>query len=449
MVNIFYLSFLGARAAQERVNRKLNIGLPLVIATQNIVLDCDKKAFKEGIRPGDTIRQAKITSPVCQVIKTDQKNAMQLKNILDVLLRITPYVEPDENGNGVFCELPPGESFHEIISLLKHMYFMVIAGNSKSKFAAKAASLWIMQRYFENQKILAGKKPWGYIDIGNDYIITAIENGKEKTFLSKMPLSSLWPLPPKIVSTLYSLGMKNLKDLQEISLDELSHQIGDWAYPVKEWASGKDRIRIKQLYPQPCIIKEINIQEPISVLRIDFLEPTLKEISEELIGNGIGFKKMTICISGDFPSLEIEKRSVRPICTFESLKVFTNTLLNKIQSQIRKLLSSNTHKPLDVTISSVLFKFLDIVPVSAKPVLLLQTLKENTIKRRTFFSLEQALFNINKKYGDQCIGWGSDNQGIIFNPEILRREKMLSLWDPIRTHNRVSYIEKGDSKCRK
>jgi len=431
MTNIFYLSFLGARAAQERANRRLDTGLPLVIAIQNIVFDCDKKAFKEGIRPGDTIRQAKITSPACQVIKTDQKNAMQLKNILDVLLRITPHVEPDENGNGIFCELSPGESFHEIISLLKQMHFMVIAGNSKSKFVAKAASLWIMQRYFENQKILAGRKRWGHIDIGNDYIIMAIENGKEKTFLSKMPLSSLWPLPPEIVSTLYSLGMKNLKDLQEISLDALSHQIGDWAYPVKEWASGKDRTRIKQVYPQPCIIKEINVQEPISVLRIDFLEPTLKEISEELIENGIGFKKMTICISGDFPSLEIEKRSVRPICTFESLKVFTNILLDKIQT-------STTHKPLDVTISSVLFKFLDIVPVSAKPVLLLRTLKENTIKRRTFFSLERTLFNINKKYGDQCIGWGSDNQGVILNPEILRREKMLSLWDPIRIDNRVS-----------
>ena len=67
-----------------------------------------------------------------------------------------------------------------------------------------------------------------------------MEQGKEKTFLANMPLALLWPLPPDVISILYSLGFKTFKDLQQISPSQLTYQIGDWAHTVINCVNGED-----------------------------------------------------------------------------------------------------------------------------------------------------------------------------------------------------------------
>jgi hypothetical protein len=77
------------------------------------------------------------------------------------------------------------------------------------------------------------------------------------------------------------------------------------------------------------------------------------------------------------------------------------------------------------------FKDIDRVPV--KQVSLIQT-RSNT-KTRVPASLELALTGIEEKYGDSALVWGikdKHKQSSAFKPEILRREKMLAFWDPVR-----------------
>lgn len=48
-------------------------------------------------------------------------------------------------------------------------------------------------------------------------------------------------------------------------------------------------------------------------------------------------------------------------------------------------------------------------------------------------ALKLALFGLEEKFGDRTVTWGKkDTESERFNREIIRREKMLSIWDPMR-----------------
>ncbi len=459
---ISYFKFIGARAHQEKVNRKIDSHLPVAVSFQNSILDCDGKAFKNGVRPDDTIRQAKLASPLCRIVPVYNATSNELKNILDVLATITPFVEPDDQGCGIFAEVSNGKPLPEIITLLKGMFQMAVVTKSRSKFLAKSSSDWMAQRLFEKRKIVPSKKPWGYVQTGEDYVFINVKQGKESIYSAGMPLSFLWPLPPDAISHLYALGFKTLKDLQHIEANKLAPQIGDWAYLVTDWVNGRDRLPVKPLYPKPYIEKAINI-EGIMNLTPQILEPALKEVSEELIQNGTGFKDLSITLSGNFVPVAREKKLARPACRFESLQVIALKLFEEMLFQLGYKVLCQA--------STILLTFKDIDRVPVKQVSLIQTFDEpkeirwkgqcNAERSGRYImqrknrenqgegqsnnrsnsntgvpvSLELVLTGIEEKYGDSALVWGvkdKHKQSGAFKPEILRREKMLAFWDPVR-----------------
>ncbi len=482
MPNIYHFKFIGARAYQEKANRKIDSNLPLAVSFQNSILDCDGKAFKDGVRPGDTIRQAKLASPLCRVVSVSDATSNELKNILDVIATITPFVEPDEEGCGVFAEIPNDKSLPEILALLNGMFYMAVATKSQSKFLAKSSSLWMAQTLFQKRKTVSAKKPWGYVKAGANYILIDIKQGKESIYSASMPLSLLWPLPPDVISHLYALGFRTFKDLQQITANQLVPQIGDWAYLAVDWVNGRDRFPVKPLYPKPRIEKATNVENSMDDLTPQILEPALREASEELIQNGTGFKHLTITLSGDFTPVVREKKLVRPVCRFQSLQVIVSKLFEEMLLELE-------HEAL-CRASTVLLTFKDIDRVPVKQVSLIQTFDEHKeiqfkgscdgqcVKhltgqcndKRTEYrtgqcsgyhsaarknhrknqdknqtgnrditgvpvSLELALTGIEQKYGDSALIWGINDKhkhSKAFKPEILRREKMLAFWDPVR-----------------
>ncbi len=436
MPSIHYFKFIGARAYQEKVDRKIDSNLPLAVSFQDSILDCDEKAFNDGVRPGDTIRQAKLASPLGRVVPVFNATSNELKDILDVFATITPFVEPDEEACGVFVEIPNDKSLSEIFALLNGMFYMAVVTKSRSKFLAKSSSAWTAQKLFQKRKIVSAKKPWGYVKTGANYILVDIKQGKEAIYSTGMPLSLLWPLPPDVISHLYALGFRTFKDLQQITANQLVPQIGDWAYLVVDWVNGRDRFPVKPLYPKPCIEKAINLENSMDNLSPQILEPALREVSEELIQNGTGFKHLTISLSGNFAPVVREKKLVRPVCRFESLQVVASKLFEEMRLELE-------HDVL-CQASTVLLTFKDIDRVQVKQVALIQNFddyktRQAKVKHSDYkgvsASLELALTGIEQKYGDSALIWGVNSKhkhSNIFKPEILRREKMLAFWDPIR-----------------
>ncbi|NLC15253.1 MAG: hypothetical protein GX784_02875 [Firmicutes bacterium] len=421
MSEIHYFKLIGARAYQEKVNRKIDPGFPLAVSFQDSILDCDEHSFKDGVRPGDTIRQARLASPLCKIVPVSDPTSNELKHILDAFATMTPFIEPDTEGCGIFVEIPVGKPLDEGLALLDGMFHIAVVAKSRSKFLAKAGSVWTAQKLFRERKIRPGKKPWGYVETGANYISIDIKQGKEAVYSAGLPLSLLWPLPPDVISHLYALGFSTFKDLQQMVANRLTSQIGDWAYPVIDWVNGRDCSRVKQLYPKPYIEKAIPIENPMADFTPRIFEPALREVSEQLIQSGTGFKHLTITLSGPFKPVVRERKAVRPVCRLDSLKTLVSQLFEEMLSEL-------SHEVLcRISAVSLIFKDIDRVPVAQMA--LGQSVSRNTAE--TCVSLERALTGIEQKYGDSALIWGHKHSKV-FKPEILRREKMLAFWDPVR-----------------
>ncbi len=426
---ISYLTFIGAKAHWERAARNLNPEVPLAVISQGVVQDCDEKAWKNGVRPGDTLRQAKIAAPGCQVVKSagsDAGDIGHLKGILDVLATASPFLEPSEDGKGVFIDLPQDAPAASLFPSLSGMFAKAFVGSSRSKMLAKSAAIWISEQYAVNQKVLPGKVGWGTIKHAQDYLWADIEAGKEKVFLSNAPIKLLWQAPPEVIFTLTSLGLKKIKDIQKVGAYDLSRQIGDWAYLVKEWASGEDRSRVKPLYPPMVITRETDFQEPV-VPHIEMLEPRLREIAKELSEKGLGCQTIRLTLTGDFPALSRQKNLARTTCSLASIRLSAKSLLEEMIREGGERVSQSP------SVTGFRLTVADLVAVFSKPASLFGPLEREREDRAIPVSLGLALDGLEGKFGQNAVTWGKkDKEDRRFKPEVMRREQMLSVWDPMR-----------------
>lgn len=109
------------------------------------------------------------------------------------------------------------------------------------------------------------------------------------------------------------------------------------------------------------------------------------------------------------------------MCRFEALKVLVFHLFEEMVSEL-------DHEVL-CRVSAILLTFKDIDRVPVAQMVLGQSANRNIAQ--TSVSLELALTGIEQKYGDSALIWGHKHSKI-FTPEILRRERMLAFWDPVR-----------------
>ncbi|MGE5580079.1 MAG: hypothetical protein ACM3WU_08570 [Bacillota bacterium] len=448
MKSILYITFIGARAFYERKNRSIKDGIALAVTESDLVIDCDQKAWSDGVRPGDTLRQARIASPGCQVIRVHDKYSTEtMKGILDALARVSPYIEPFGDGQGVFVDITPGQSFAEIIASFKGIagettggdgfpFYRAFAGESGNKLLAKAACSYLSREYAEGRRIFPGKTSWGKVESGEGYFLASVDRGREKAFLSGAAIESLWPAPSEVLGDLRSLGLKKVKELREVPLAGLIRHIGDWAFLVKKWADGEDRSPVKALYPPPCILREVNYTEPVALVK-EIFDPVLHSLAAELVEKGVGFKSLQLLVSGDFPAFSRERKFLRPVSSQDAMKTAVGMMLDEFS---RECGGSAAPSVFGFTIH-----LREIAPVQPKPLSLLSD-DAKAVKRAVPVALGLAIAGIEQKFGGEAVSWGrSEDRETGFTPEIARRERMLSMWDPMRPE----FLLGGDEACQR
>lgn len=430
---VLYLKFIGARAFEEGNTRGLIGDRPLALVESDLVIDCDEKAWDDGVRPGDTLRQAKISSPACRIAKVVGSGGERLTRILDIMADLSPYVEPAADQIGVFVDIPVETDISAVLDSLKGLFFKVFAAASSSKLISRAACDLFMKERVGRARIFPGKTKWGFLRQEDDRVVASIDSGKEKAFISGAPLDSLWMAPPEIVSMLRSLGLKKVRDLQEVTVSQLAERAGDWASMVKKWAEGEDRSRVRALYPPPSLAKEVSLLEPAPIQKSMF-DKSIKELAVLLMEKGIGFKTINLSLFGfgDFGPFSGnpsgERKFARPVCSAEAMKAAVSAILDGILEKI----SVNGPPAFSPLLSGFRLKLEDLAPVRAAPSPLLDA---GYIERPKVVpvGLGLTLFGLEGKFGDRAVAWGkgeSLREG--FTPEIARREKMLSVWDPMR-----------------
>lgn len=425
---IAFFSFLGARAHQERQNRNLSCDLPVVVVKDGLVVDCDEIAWEKGVRIDQTIRQAMLSSPLCHIIRTADESVRLLKPIFDIFAGASPLVEPSDDIDGAFVDFQSIPDIIETLSLLRSMAFKVFVGISKSKFTARASSTWLLHRFSKDQAIHPGKTKWGRITVNDNYVLALVDSEKEKAFLLELPLKSLWPVPKDIIAALMALGLKSLKELQDISATELAKHVGEWATFIKQLSSGKDSSPVKPLYPPPSISKTIAINLSIREIRFESLEPLFREISEELAESGVGFRSIEFSLLGDFPSITLKKTLMRPVFNLESLRFAAEILFQQLTRKLTAQISE------ELIIAGCSINLSDPATDLAKPMPLFGFIKDSSIDRRPIpVSLDLTIENLEGRFGKNILTWGArEKDDVHLKPEILWREEMLSLWDPMR-----------------
>ncbi len=430
MSALYYIKFLGIKAYQEQTKRKIDIARPLIIHFKDRVLDCNKQAFKDGIRPGDTVRQARLASPLCETIRVTDETTDFPANISNKFTSVTPFVEFDHEYCGVFADFLGDDQLFETLSLAKDVFCKAVITKCKSKLLAKSFSIWMFEQLITKEKALFVKKQFKYIEIGENYIFANIEIGKESAHSADIPISCLWPIPQNIISRLYSLGLKTFQDIQRITTNDLATQIGHWAYLVVDLVNGRDRFKVKPLYLKKCIEKTVNIEDFYSDLTPQIFIPVLREVSAELSRYNNQVRDIVLIIIGNFTPVIKRHKLIKSAYTPMFLYSIVSKLFEEGMHELR-------HKP-SYHVSRIELAFKNIERISVKQMPLMPLLNSNSPSSnaaKLTDVLESVVSDIERKFGSSVLVWGIHDKrkhNQIFKPEILRREKMLSFWDPMK-----------------
>lgn len=404
-----------------------NISSPVAILDKGVVYDCSRAAWEKGIRPGDSGSRAKMALPELHLVYRSSGFSREAHDVFSRMAEGLLAMEPEDQSR-IFFEIPGTEYVPETIrTLLKELQgksFHCIFGIASTKFTAKAASLWLWDRFS------SGKCPktsrWGKLFRNSVHTVLFLETGMEKGFLRELNLSYLWKLPLELRTVLKELGLRSIGDVLNVSRDDLSAHLGDWALWVREWALGKDWERVKRVYPEEPIVFQRNFVQPVSGLSREFLSVIAGELQAALIEKGAGPMGIEVCLNGDFPEYRRTRRLFSPVSSRESLIIIIENLLNDFPGG---------------EIHSFSIKLFDILPVQRVSVPLLWSLAPAG-KARLPLKLEIAVEGIQKKFGDGAVYWGREETGgKSIPPEILWHEEMMMIWDPVRNQGGRSHVQ--------
>jgi len=114
----------------------------------------------------------------------------------------------------------------------------------------------------------------------SEQVITVI-SGSEERFLSKLPVSSLWPLPSETVDKLVKLGINTVGQLQAVPLSMLTSQLGEAGLAAHLLSRGIDRSPVRATYPEETI--ECSMSFDFPVCEWPDLEQCLRVCASEIV----------------------------------------------------------------------------------------------------------------------------------------------------------------------
>ncbi|MGI6488081.1 MAG: hypothetical protein GX964_03340 [Syntrophomonadaceae bacterium] len=156
---------------------------------------------------------------------------------LQVLTRFSPLIEP-WNEEECFFDLTGSRVQEELRKLKIHIagkeWGPVLVGIARNKFLARLVV-----------QLLGGTDYRGW----SDFQVVEVPAGEEKEFLRGLSLEADWLLPPRALARLKRMGFKYFREIQELSLNDLTQMLGDDGYIVYQHSRGQDHTPLVNLYP--------------------------------------------------------------------------------------------------------------------------------------------------------------------------------------------------------
>ncbi len=265
-------------------------GKSFAAVNKNTVIGVSPELFAAGVLPGATRRHARQTCPGAVFVDQEPDAYPRLAGkVWDICYEHTPLVEPIAV-DGAFANFTGcGDAraiADSIVSESRDKASLEVriglAGNRLTARVAVEADVGMGA----SVGIGVGAGPNASVGAGvavvprSEQVITVV-SGSEERFLSKLPVSSLWPLPPDTVDKLVKLGINTVGQLQAVPLSMLTSQLGEAGLAAHLLSRGIDRSPVRATYPEETI--ECSMSFDFPVCEWPDLEQCLRVCASEIV----------------------------------------------------------------------------------------------------------------------------------------------------------------------
>ena len=265
-------------------------GKSFAAVNKNTVIGVSPELFAAGVLPGATRRHARQTCPGAVFVDQEPDAYPRLAGkVWDICYEHTPLVEPIAV-DGAFANFTGcGDAraiADSIVSESRDKASLEVriglAGNRLMARVAVEADVGMGA----SVSIGVGAGPNASVGAGvavvprSEQVITVV-SGSEERFLSKLPVSSLWPLPSETVDKLVKLGINTVGQLQAVPLSMLTSQLGEAGLAAHLLSRGIDRSPVRAAYPEETI--ECSMSFDFPVCEWPDLEQCLRVCASEIV----------------------------------------------------------------------------------------------------------------------------------------------------------------------
>lgn len=406
------------------VHRGSSSGVSAVIQGSKI-LDISRVARRVGIIPGQTRRQAQLCFRDTQFFEYDEpRYSRAFEPYLNRCYDFTPVIEPGDArfffADFTGCRLDtkdPGEMLSAVFEDVLRIDCSVYAGFAPSKYLA-----WALGRVLQDE-VLKGNGA----DTGRAWFVTERSDIPQVT--SKLPLRYLWSLDSDMARDLEMLGFYVFSDVAAAGLQNMVRRYGKKGRKLYSYSTGLDPAPVLPLYPPKSIIAgrmlESMPSDGTGVYGV--ITGAAQEIHQKLMGGGHACRRLsltvfghgkdvrTMCATRDFMSPKCGARQI----AWAALSLFTEAVgemgpvgeISGFQIEASALCAPTSFQ----------------ANLSGGHLDCRESAREETLDR-CMVELAPAVSALERKYGAGLVRPCTD-----LLKKDLRRESMLSYWDPVRS----------------
>ena len=170
--------------------------------------------------------------------------------------------------------------------------------------------------------------------------LTIIENGREKDFLSQLPVRKLTGVGAKTEAVLKEMGVNTIGELAELPLYFMEKQFGKYGYYLHDSANGIDETEVEENYEVKSINRNTTFEEDTKDESIIFavMDEMIEDAHAALILAGLSCKTVGVRVRfGDFDTHTKEKTLSETTTSKEAVKKMARQLLREFFSDKRKI----------------------------------------------------------------------------------------------------------------
>ena len=321
-------------SGEMKINESISNDAIFVVIKGHKILDISPGARGKGVRPGMTLRQARIVCPELSAVEyTPQRYADFAEKAWEACATYSPAVEPLDETEA-FIELSYCPNIFGALGELSRYVKNIVGvsplyGIARCKLVARIISGILpeartkrFQRLTEHMVSCEGR------NIGVN-IVTE----REKEFLEPLPVNVLWPLDKDVLSYLCRLGVGRIGELQRMEQSVLIDMLGQAGYVVHQYSLGMDYSRVSPVFPRNDLAFSKIFASPVSDWHVlsAVVNESLSSFDKKPDADYMSVRGLRIALECDSGNIVSRKKDLaKPVSMYGGLQRLCECLLKEI-----------------------------------------------------------------------------------------------------------------------